>query len=186
VSRYQKGKTNLDFTEARDSEWQWHQLGYMQVCTSIQADNHASTPQLDYVCRPISLLGHSAVVFHAFMFLMFLFYVGLLIVCVVVFYQWHFIDLFSCIAANLFNKLTYLLPICIINYVHRKILLGNVQWLALFVIAAIALWPTCHGNEQYNDCLATLQWVSGHTGHKQWRSHTSGIRGIRTTCHENT
>jgi len=27
VGRYQKGKTNLDFTEARDSEWQWHQLG---------------------------------------------------------------------------------------------------------------------------------------------------------------
>jgi len=24
VSRYQKGKTNLDFTAARDSEWQWH------------------------------------------------------------------------------------------------------------------------------------------------------------------
>ena len=24
VGRYQKGKTNLDFTEARDSEWQWH------------------------------------------------------------------------------------------------------------------------------------------------------------------
>jgi len=33
VSRYQKGKTNLDFTGARDSEWQWHQLGHMQVCT---------------------------------------------------------------------------------------------------------------------------------------------------------
>jgi len=32
VSWYQKGKTNLDFTEARDSEWQWHQLGHMQVC----------------------------------------------------------------------------------------------------------------------------------------------------------
>jgi len=31
--RYQKDKTNLDFTEARDSEWQWHQLGHMQVCT---------------------------------------------------------------------------------------------------------------------------------------------------------
>ena len=26
VSRYQKGKTDLDFTGARDSEWQWHQL----------------------------------------------------------------------------------------------------------------------------------------------------------------
>jgi len=46
VSRYQEGKTNLDFTEARDSEWQWHQLGHMQVCTSLQTDNPISTPQL--------------------------------------------------------------------------------------------------------------------------------------------
>jgi len=46
VNRYQKGKTNLDFTEARDSEWQWHQLGHMQVCSSLQTDNHASTPPL--------------------------------------------------------------------------------------------------------------------------------------------
>jgi len=36
VSRYQKGKANLDFTEARDSEWHWHQLGNMQVCISLQ------------------------------------------------------------------------------------------------------------------------------------------------------
>ena len=58
VSRNQKGKTNLDFTEARDSEWQWHQLGHMQVCTSLQTDNHASTPPLRFLqtacpsCRP--------------------------------------------------------------------------------------------------------------------------------------
>ena len=39
-----EGKTNLDLTEARDSEWQWHQLGHMQVCTSLQTDNHTSTP----------------------------------------------------------------------------------------------------------------------------------------------
>jgi len=58
VSRYQKGKTNLDFTEARDSEWQWHQLGRMQVCTSLQTDNHAGTPPLGFLqagcpsCRP--------------------------------------------------------------------------------------------------------------------------------------
>jgi len=43
VSRCQKGKTNLDFTEARDSKWQWHQLGHMQVCTSRQIDNHATS-----------------------------------------------------------------------------------------------------------------------------------------------
>ena len=54
VGRYQKGKTNLDFTEARDSEWQWHQLGYMQVCTSLQSDNHTSTPPLTFY-RPDTL-----------------------------------------------------------------------------------------------------------------------------------
>ena len=53
-----KVKTNLDFTEARDSEWQWHQLGRMQVCTSNQTDNHASTQLLSFLqagcpsCRP--------------------------------------------------------------------------------------------------------------------------------------
>ena len=54
VSRYQKGKTNVDFTEARDSEWQWHQLNHMQVCTSLQTDNHASTPPLSFY-RPVAL-----------------------------------------------------------------------------------------------------------------------------------
>jgi len=47
-----------DFTEARDSEWQWHQLGHMQVCISLQTDNHASTSLLSFLqagcpsCRP--------------------------------------------------------------------------------------------------------------------------------------
>jgi len=49
VSRYQIGKTSLDFTEARDSQWEWHQLGHMQVCTSLQTDNHASTPPLSFL-----------------------------------------------------------------------------------------------------------------------------------------
>jgi len=49
VSRYHKGKTNLDFTEAWDSEWQWRQLGHMQVCTSLQTDNHASIPPLSFL-----------------------------------------------------------------------------------------------------------------------------------------
>ena len=54
VSWYQKGKTNLDFTEARNSERQWHWLGHMQVCTSLQTDNHASTPPLGFY-RPDAL-----------------------------------------------------------------------------------------------------------------------------------
>ena len=50
----QKGKTNLDFTGARDSEWQWHQLDHMQVCTLLQTDNHANTPPLVFY-RPDAL-----------------------------------------------------------------------------------------------------------------------------------
>ena len=41
-----KNKTNLDSTEARESEW--HQLGHMQVCILLQTDNHASTPPLKF------------------------------------------------------------------------------------------------------------------------------------------
>ena len=58
VGRYQKGRTNVDFTEAKDSEWQWHQLGKMQVCTWLQTDNHTSIPSLSFLqagcpsCRP--------------------------------------------------------------------------------------------------------------------------------------
>ena len=49
VGRYQKGKTNLDFIEARDSEWQWHQLSHMQICTLFQTDNHGSTSPLSFL-----------------------------------------------------------------------------------------------------------------------------------------
>jgi len=55
VSRYQKGKTNLDFTaEARDSEWQWRQLGHMQVCTSLQTDT-TPAPHHSVFYRPDAL-----------------------------------------------------------------------------------------------------------------------------------
>ena len=54
VSQFQKGETNLDFTEARDIEWQWHQLGHMQVCTLLQTDNQASTSPLSFY-RPDAL-----------------------------------------------------------------------------------------------------------------------------------
>ena len=53
-SQYQKGKTNLDFTEARNSEWQWHQLRHMQVCTLPQTDNHVSTTPFSFY-RPDTL-----------------------------------------------------------------------------------------------------------------------------------
>ena len=41
VSRYQKGETSLDFTAARDSEWQWHQLG---ICKSAPHSRQITTP----------------------------------------------------------------------------------------------------------------------------------------------
>jgi len=50
VCQYQKGKTNLDFTEARESKWQWHQLRHMPtISTTLQTDNHANTPPLSFL-----------------------------------------------------------------------------------------------------------------------------------------
>jgi len=47
-------KNNLDFTEARDSgEWQWRQLGHMQVCTSLQTITPA--PHYSVFYRPNAL-----------------------------------------------------------------------------------------------------------------------------------
>ena len=55
VSRYQKGKTKNQsgFTGARDSEWQWHLLGYMQVRISSQTTTPTSHHSVFY--RPDAL-----------------------------------------------------------------------------------------------------------------------------------
>jgi len=44
------------FSGARDSEQQWDQLGHMQICTSPQSDNHASTPSLSSPTNSIKAL----------------------------------------------------------------------------------------------------------------------------------
>jgi len=49
LPEWARTRTNLDFTEARYSEWQWHQLGYMQICILPQTDDHASTPPLIFL-----------------------------------------------------------------------------------------------------------------------------------------
>ena len=50
----ERWKISPDFTQARDNEWQWHQLNHMQVCTSFQTENLASTPSLSFY-RPDAL-----------------------------------------------------------------------------------------------------------------------------------
>ena len=51
VSQYQKGKSTLDFNEARDDGslgWLWHQPDHMQtMCILLWIDNHAGTSLLD-------------------------------------------------------------------------------------------------------------------------------------------
>jgi len=44
MSSFQEGKTNLDFTEARDSEWQWHPLGHMQDYTAAPRSRQITMP----------------------------------------------------------------------------------------------------------------------------------------------
>jgi len=48
VSRYQKGKTNLDLLEQQTVSGSGISWAIMQVCTLLQTDNHASTPQLSF------------------------------------------------------------------------------------------------------------------------------------------
>jgi len=49
VSRYQKGKTNLGFCEARDDGF-WDGSGISwTICTSLQTDNHTNTSSLNYL-----------------------------------------------------------------------------------------------------------------------------------------
>jgi len=51
VSHYQKGKTNLDFTEASDSEWQWHQLGHMRLHLAPDRQPHQHSTTLFFTGR---------------------------------------------------------------------------------------------------------------------------------------
>jgi len=52
VSRHQKSRTilakSISIYWSKRQEWQWHQLGDMLICTSLQTDNHASTPILSF------------------------------------------------------------------------------------------------------------------------------------------
>jgi len=48
VSRYQKGKTNLDLLEQEIVSGSGISWTIMQICTSTQADNHASIPPLSF------------------------------------------------------------------------------------------------------------------------------------------
>jgi len=73
VSWYQKGKTNLDFTEARNSEWQWLQLSHMQVNTLLQTDNDTNTQPLSFLqtgcsscCPTNSIKALKALFLHLF------------------------------------------------------------------------------------------------------------------------
>jgi len=51
VNWYQKGKTNLDFTEARDSEWQWPYAG-LHLAPDRQPHQH---PDTQFFYRPDAL-----------------------------------------------------------------------------------------------------------------------------------
>ena len=49
VSRHQKGKPFWILLKQEMMGWQWHQLDHMQIIsTSLQTDNHASTPSLNF------------------------------------------------------------------------------------------------------------------------------------------
>jgi len=56
VSWYQKGKTKLDFTEARDSEWQWHHIISYQGFL-VRPLLREPRPQVHYKSQPDATAG---------------------------------------------------------------------------------------------------------------------------------
>ena len=49
VSRHQKGKLFWILLKQEMMGWQWHQMHHMQIiCTTLQTDNHASIPSLNF------------------------------------------------------------------------------------------------------------------------------------------
>jgi len=47
--KYTSTKPIWTSTKQQMMGWQWHQLDHMQInCTSLQTDNHASTPSLNF------------------------------------------------------------------------------------------------------------------------------------------
>jgi len=75
VSRYEKGKTSLDFTEAGDSEWQWHQLGHMQksahrsrqITTPAPHHHNFDVARCPSCCPTNSVKALKALIFNSFM-----------------------------------------------------------------------------------------------------------------------
>jgi len=59
MSWYQKGKTSLDLLE-QETEWHWHQLGHMQICTSPQITTPAPTTQ--FFTDHFVLVGHEILI----------------------------------------------------------------------------------------------------------------------------
>ena len=50
VSRHQKGKPFWILLKQEMMGWKWHQLDHMQIiCTTLQTDNHDSTPLLNFL-----------------------------------------------------------------------------------------------------------------------------------------
>jgi len=56
---YSKNRSKLSWVStlcaARDGEWEWHQLGQMQIYALPQTHNHTSTPPLSFFYRPDAL-----------------------------------------------------------------------------------------------------------------------------------
>ena len=95
----------------------------------------------DYMIMYVGLFGHSAVVFLCFLMffrVLCVFYWLFVWLC---FFRWHFIDLFSCITASLFNKLSYLLTYCDILYTMM-----HAMYCILVLVQSLRGVPVCKKN----------------------------------------
>jgi len=113
------------------------QLNRLHGNQQLNSGNRKTEHCWPYIlANEIKLKNKHFVYMCVYMNLLYVFFMFFLTVCVVAFFQWHFIDLFSCIAASLFSKLTYLLTYlvcCSSNFLSCSLLaLHSSFWLLLF------------------------------------------------------
>ena len=74
---------------------------------------------------------------------------------------------------------------CKASFTHER-LVRFFRFVYIYACIVCGVFLCCYRLSANNDLYRNRLVVEGWTMVGQWRSHTSGVRGVRTPCQENT
>jgi len=131
------------------SDWQWHRLGHMQICTFTQTHNHANIPPVSFLragcpsCHPTNSVKALTVCCNRHFIVFYTAFV--LLEC---FYK-------NC-ARRWVEQLEHMLMIFTFTVWHYLWHNGSRQWVACCDTAATVLYYKCHTNDAARCCNKVL------------------------------